>query len=168
MSLNWLQGSLIAGRRFGPIACGVAWSTHSGIRTRLLTRSVGIFVGITGDRVAKSACETRRYDFSSIPALAPDVEPAAAERLAFPLPEKPSIAVLPLANLTGDPSRDFLVDGMTDSIITELSRDRALFVIARNSTFAYKGQPVKTSACVTCWRAAFRAIQTSCGSMHGS
>jgi adenylate cyclase len=73
----------------------------------------------------------------------PDVEPAAAERLAFPLPDKPSVAVLPLANLTGDPSRDFLVDGITDSIITELSRDRALFVIARNSTFAYKGQSVK-------------------------
>jgi adenylate cyclase len=73
----------------------------------------------------------------------PEVEPAAAERMAFPLPEKPSIAVLPLANLTGDPSRGFLVDGITDSIITELSRDRALFVIARNSTFAFKDQPVK-------------------------
>jgi TolB-like protein len=71
------------------------------------------------------------------------VEPASVERMAFPLPDKPSIAVLPFNNLSGDPKQDYLVDGITETIITELSRFRGLFVIARNSVFAYQGKPVK-------------------------
>jgi adenylate cyclase len=74
---------------------------------------------------------------------APDVEPASIERMAFPLPGKPSIAVLPFENLSGDPKQDYLVDGITETIITELSRFGGLFVIARNSVFTYKGKPVK-------------------------
>src|SRR5260370_21710076 len=54
--------------------------------------------------------------------------------------EKPSIAVLPFQNLTGDPEQDYFVDGMVEEIITALSRIRWLFVIARNSSFTYKGQ----------------------------
>jgi adenylate cyclase len=73
----------------------------------------------------------------------PDVEPASIERMAFPLPDKPSIAVLPFDNLSGDPKQDYLVDGITETIITELSRFSGLFVIARNSVFTYKGKPVK-------------------------
>jgi len=73
----------------------------------------------------------------------PDLEPASIEKMAFPLPDKPSIAVLPFENLSGDPNQDYLVDGMTETIITELSRFRGLFVIARDSTFNYKGKPVK-------------------------
>ena len=57
------------------------------------------------------------------------------------LPDKPSIAVLPFANLSGDPAQEYFSDGITEDIITELSRFRALFVIARNSTFTYKGKP---------------------------
>ncbi len=56
-----------------------------------------------------------------------------------PLPDKPSIAVLPFNNLSGDPDQEYFADGMTEDIITGLSRFRSLFVIARNSTFAYKG-----------------------------
>jgi TolB-like protein/class 3 adenylate cyclase/Flp pilus assembly protein TadD len=74
---------------------------------------------------------------------APDVEPARPERMAFPLPEKPSIAVLPFDNLSGDPGQDYLADGITESIITQLSKLDELFVTARNSTFTYKGKPVK-------------------------
>jgi TolB-like protein len=59
-----------------------------------------------------------------------------------PLPDKPSIAVLPFANLSGDPEQEYFVDGMVEEIITALSRIRWLFVIARNSTFTYKGQAV--------------------------
>jgi len=55
---------------------------------------------------------------------------------------KPSIAVLPFANMSGDPAQEFFVDGLTEDIITELSRRHELFVISRNSTFVYKGQPV--------------------------
>jgi adenylate cyclase len=74
---------------------------------------------------------------------APDMEPASVERMALPLPDKPSIAVLPFDNLSGDPDQEPLSDGITEDIITELSRFRELFVIARHSTQTYKGKPVK-------------------------
>jgi TolB-like protein len=61
---------------------------------------------------------------------------------ALPLPDKPSIAVLPFANMSGDPEQEYFADGMVEEIITALSRIRWLFVIARNSTFTYKGQTV--------------------------
>ena len=73
----------------------------------------------------------------------PLVEVASEERMAFPLPEKPSIAVLPFDNLSGDPEQEYLADGMTENIITVLSNISEMFVIARNSTFTYKGKPVK-------------------------
>jgi adenylate cyclase len=59
-----------------------------------------------------------------------------------PLPDKPSIAVLPFANMSGDPEQEYFVDGMVEEIITALSRIRWLFVIARNSSFTYKSQAV--------------------------
>ncbi len=61
---------------------------------------------------------------------------------ALSLPEKPSIAVLPFTNISGDPKQDYFSDGITDYLITDLSRLPDLFVIARNSTFTYKGRPV--------------------------
>jgi len=61
-------------------------------------------------------------------------------RPALPLPDKPSIAVLPFQNMSGDPEQEYFVDGMVEEIITALSRIRWLFVIARNSSFSYKGQ----------------------------
>jgi len=73
---------------------------------------------------------------------APKIEPASKERMAFPLPDKPSIAVLPFANMSGDPGQDFLVDGITENIITALSSVPELFVVARNSTFTFKGKAV--------------------------
>ncbi len=60
----------------------------------------------------------------------------------MPLPDKPSIAVLPFQNMSGDPEQEYFVDGMVEEIITALSRIRWLFVIARNSSFTYKGQAV--------------------------
>src|SRR5262250_1995633 len=64
--------------------------------------------------------------------------PSAAP--ALPLPDRPSIAVLPFANLSGDPEQEYFVDGVVEDIITGLSRIKWLFVIARNSSFAYKGK----------------------------
>jgi len=61
---------------------------------------------------------------------------------ALPLPDKPSIAVLPFANMSGDPEQEYFADGMVEEIITALSRIRWLFVIARNSSFTYKGRAV--------------------------
>jgi TolB-like protein/Flp pilus assembly protein TadD len=74
---------------------------------------------------------------------APSVEPASVEKMAFPLPDKPSIAVLPFVNISGEPKEDYFSDGITEEIITGLSKVPRLFVIARNSTFTYKGKPVK-------------------------
>jgi TolB-like protein/Flp pilus assembly protein TadD len=63
--------------------------------------------------------------------------------MAFPLPEEPSIAVLPFNNMSGDPKQGYFSDGMTESIITALSKIPGMFVIARHSTFTYKGKAVK-------------------------
>ena len=61
---------------------------------------------------------------------------------ALALPDKPSIAVLPFQNMSGDPEQEYFADGMVEDIITALSRFKALFVIARNSSFTYKGRAV--------------------------
>ncbi len=73
----------------------------------------------------------------------PSVEAASLERMAFPLPDRPSLAVLPFDNLTGDAEQDYFVDGFVDDLITDLSKMSALFVVSRSSTFTYKGTPVK-------------------------
>ena len=63
--------------------------------------------------------------------------------MAFPLPDKPSIAVLPFVNISGDPNQESFSDGITEDLITDLSNLENLIVIARNSVFTYKGKPVK-------------------------
>ncbi len=77
-----------------------------------------------------------------IPGSSPGTRVGAAEPPALALPDKPSIAVLPFANMSGDPEQEYFADGMVEEIITALSRIRWLFVIARNSSFTYKGQAV--------------------------
>ena len=73
----------------------------------------------------------------------PKIEPASVEKMAFALPDKPSIAVLPFDNMSGDPEQECFSDGLSEEIITALSSVPELFVIARNSSFTYKGKPVK-------------------------
>ena len=73
----------------------------------------------------------------------PKEEVASKDKMAFPLPDEPSIAVLPFVNMSGDPKQEFLCDGITEEITTALSKVRHLFVISRQSTFSYKGKPVK-------------------------
>jgi adenylate cyclase len=75
--------------------------------------------------------------------VAPTVEKADPKQMTLPLPELPSIAVLPFTNLSEDPKEQLLCDGITDNIINALSKVPRLFVIARNSTFTYKGKAVK-------------------------
>ena len=77
---------------------------------------------------------------------APGDEPASIERMAFPLPDKPSVAVLPFDNLSSDPGQDHMADGLTEDIITTLSQVSSLFVISRNSTFVYQDKPVTVQA----------------------
>ena len=75
----------------------------------------------------------------------PPIEPASVEKMAFPLPEKPSIAVLPFTNMSDDPKQEYFSDGITEEIITALSKTPKMLVIARNSTFTYKGKAVKVN-----------------------
>jgi adenylate cyclase len=85
---------------------------------------------------------------SSVSRIAGEGEPRRASdavgegKQALALPDKPSLAVLPFQNMSGDPEQEYFVDGMVEEIITALSRIRWLFVIARNSTFTYKGRAI--------------------------
>ncbi len=72
----------------------------------------------------------------------PDVEPASLDKMAFKLPDRPSIAVLPFTNMSGDKEQEYFSDGITEDIITDLSKVSGLFVIARNSSFKFKGRSV--------------------------
>jgi adenylate cyclase len=78
----------------------------------------------------------------AVPSRIP-VEVASREKMAFPMPDKPSIAVLPFVNMIRDPEQEYFSDGITEEIITALSKVPNLFVISSNSTFTYKGKPVK-------------------------
>ena len=73
----------------------------------------------------------------------PPAEVASKEKMAFPLPDKPSIAVLPFANISGEKDLEYFSDGLAEGIINGLSKSDRILVIARNSTFTYKGKPVK-------------------------
>ena len=79
-----------------------------------------------------------KYFYLPVPT---DIDPE--NKMTFELPKGPSIAVLPFDNMTGDPDQEFFCDGITENIISALSQVPKLFVIGRNSTFAYKNEPVK-------------------------
>lgn len=78
--------------------------------------------------------------------IMPDTTPAAPSTAPLSLPDKPSIAVLPFDNMSGDPEQEYFSDGITEDIITALSQIRQFFVIARNTTFTYKGRAVDVQA----------------------
>jgi len=73
----------------------------------------------------------------------PEYKPASVERMAYPLPDKPSIVVLPFDNMSGDSDQDYIAESISENITAALSSVGDLFVIARNSAFTYKGKPVK-------------------------
>ena len=97
-----------------------------------------------------------------------------AQAPALAVPDKPSIAVLPFQNMSGDPQQEYFTDGMVEEIITALSRMRWLFVIARNSSFTYKGRMVDVKqvgrelGCGTCSREACARRQIVCASPASS
>jgi len=96
------------------------------------------FADIGEQNLKNIARPLRVYRFG--PSLAP--EHPATPPTALPLPDKPSIAVLPFANMSGDPEQEYFADGIAEDIITALSRYPSLFVIARNSCFTYKSRAV--------------------------
>jgi len=96
-----------------------------------------------GEREAKNITRpVRVYRVSERNSTQPAVKRSPSAKPALALPDKPSIAVLPFQNLSGHPEQDYFADGMVEEIITALSHIRWLFVIARNSSFTYKGQSV--------------------------
>ena len=117
----------------------VSNTVHDHVRDRLPF----VFEDLGEQQVKNIARPVRVYrvrDAHPSPRKSPSVAELPASVL--PLPDKPSIAVLPFANMSGDPEQEYFADGMVEEIITALSRIRWLFVIARNSTFTYKGQAV--------------------------
>jgi adenylate cyclase len=90
-----------------------------------------------GEQQLKNIARPVRAYHVRLDGIAPTAAPAPA------LPEKPSIAVLPFLNMSGDPEQEYFADGMTEDLITDLSKVSGLFVIARNSSFVYKGRSVK-------------------------
>jgi adenylate cyclase len=116
----------------------VSGAVHEHVRKLLPLRFVDL-----GPQVVKHNDEpVRAY------VLSPDGAPRAAasgqpdRSKPLPLPDKPSIAVLPFTNLSGDPEQEYFADGLVEDVITALSRVRSFFVIARNSSFTYKGRAV--------------------------
>jgi len=98
---------------------------------KLIVLTMSVLVGIAG--------LWNTYFRSS----SPPAGVASVQRMALPLPDKPSIAVLPFENMTGDPKQEYFADGFTEQIITSLSKIPALFIISRTSSFSYKDKPVK-------------------------
>ncbi|WP_245286715.1 adenylate/guanylate cyclase domain-containing protein [Bradyrhizobium sp. ARR65] len=82
------------------------------------------------------------YEVCSAHSATVDIRPPASSGKPLSLPDRPSIAVLPFRNMSGDPEQEYFADGMVEDIITALSRFKSLFVIARNSSFTYKGKPI--------------------------
>jgi adenylate cyclase len=92
-------------------------------------------------KVKNIAKQIRVYKLKTNSKISTNV--ASVDRMAFPLPDKPSIAVLPFDNMSGDPEQGYIGDGISESIISALAISPDMLVIARNSTFVYKGKPVK-------------------------
>jgi adenylate cyclase len=126
-------GSILISRNVHDAVAGRVAATYEdlgGLSLKNIERPVGAF------RVHWEASAWRKLAAAEVTA------PAAAASLPtpLPLPDKPSIAVLPFQNMSGDPEQEFFADGITEDVITDLSRFHSLFVIARNSSFAYKGK----------------------------
>jgi adenylate cyclase len=112
----------------------VSNTVHDQVRDRLPF----VFEDLGDQQVKNIARPVRVYRVRDTAAK----NPSAPDQPALPLPDKPSIAVLPFQNMSGDPEQEYFADGMVEEIITALSRIRWFFVIARNSTFTYKGHAV--------------------------
>jgi class 3 adenylate cyclase len=110
---------------------------------RQIRRKVDITFEDTGSQSLKNIAEpirVWRVRIAPIPSSAMVTNLSSETAQPLPLPDKPSIAVLPFENMSGDPGQEYFADGMVEDIITGLSRSKSLFVIARHSTFTYKGK----------------------------
>ena len=116
----------------------ISGTVYDSIQQRL-----GLEYEYLGEQEVKNIVQpVRVYRVLSLPGAEAPIEPASVDQMAYPLPDKPSIAVLPFTNMSGDPEQEYFAHGMADDIITDLSKIAGLFVIARNSSFKYKGETV--------------------------
>ena len=122
-----------------PGAVCISGATHDQVRKVLPMTFEDL-----GAQEVKNIQEPIRVYQVGTPGKLRDAAPAGATEAGskLPLPDKPSIAVLPFQNMSGDPEQEYFSDGMVEDIITALSRFKSLFVIARNSSFTYKGKAV--------------------------
>ncbi len=135
------DGVNIAARLEGIAAPGAICLSEDAFRQ--VRARLDLAVSDLGQTQLKNIAETIRVYALQVGGAA-QPKPAPAEKLAAPLaaPDKPSIAVLPFQNMSGDPEQDYFADGVSEDIITALSKLSQLFVIARNSSFAFKGKNV--------------------------
>jgi len=106
------------------------------VRDHIGTKLPVAFIDLGEQKVKNIAEPIKAYGIRG--ETSPTAPPVVGSSL--PLPDKPSIAVLPFANMSGDPEQEYFADGMVEEIITALSRIRWFFVIARNSSFTYKAE----------------------------
>jgi adenylate cyclase len=126
------DGVNIAARLEGLAAPGriaVSDAVQGAVRNRLAITFVDL-----GEREVKNMTSLRAYEVKVASSLPDAGQPAVARR------DRPSVAVLPFANMSGDPEQEYFADGISEDVITELSKFHSIFVIARNSSFTYRGQ----------------------------
>lgn len=134
------DGVNIAARLEGPAEPGGITVSES-IRTAVKGKVTASFEDQGAQQVKNIAEPVRAYRVGPEGNATPKPTRAAGE-IDLSLPDRPSIAVLPFTNMSGDPEQEYFVDGMVEDIITELARFQRLFVIARNTSFTYKGRSV--------------------------
>jgi adenylate cyclase len=128
------DGVNIAARLEGLAAPGgiaVSDAVQGAVRNRLAVTFVDM-----GEREVKNMASLRAYEVKVASSPSDADQPAVARR------DRPSVAVLPFANMSGDPEQEYFADGISEDVITELSKFHSLFVIARNSSFTYRGQAI--------------------------
>jgi adenylate cyclase len=108
-----------------------------------IARRKWLTLTVTGLLLIAATIGVVRYWLSSIPNTQPSTPSTQAAPAALPLPDKPSLVVLPFVNMSNDPEQEYFSDGITEDITSDLSQISGLFVIARNSAFTYKGKAVK-------------------------
>lgn len=138
------DGVNIAARLEGVAAPGAICLSEDAYRQ--VKARLDMLVSDLGERMLKNIADPMRVYSLQVGVAAQAQAPTAAQPEPAPaaatLPDRPSIAILPFTNMSGDPEQEYFVDGMVEDIITALSRFNQLFVIARNSTFTYKGRAV--------------------------
>ncbi|MFP6771817.1 MAG: adenylate/guanylate cyclase domain-containing protein, partial [Alphaproteobacteria bacterium] len=140
----------------------ISGTAHENIAGRI---EVG-FVDVGDQKLKNIARPVRVWQWTP---AANTIKPATA-KATLTLPDKPSIAVLPFDNMSGDPEQEYFADGLTQDLITDISKLSGLLVIGRNSSFVYKGKSVdlrqvgRELGFITCWKGASARPATGCAS----